>query len=479
MAAAIWARVRPTSGLAPRTGGSCASSRLERCVHRSFSEGTGFDEHARDLGGAGAQPLPEGLGLRVESQGRRGAGTEEPGDYEVDGAEVAELVARDREVARLGQQTPQLVDGQRGLEPLPGVAVADPDAEVGVAPLVARPGVHDLAQCDFDELVGPCRSRRGRCVSRRLGRGGVCAVRRDQLGGPVVVVDRVVDRNLVQQGGPVDAECRPRLGRTDGVQPGIAAEREFDDVRRERPSRRPLGALHGDPQQRGPGVLGIGVVLRLADAVDGDGVDADAGFDVAVDGSLHEGGLGVEIGAGQREEHVVLPASDRGDRHLGRRRWRRAADPADLDAVVAEVGQLCGVEVGDHVGVQVGGLADLVEQLRLDGVLGDGATGSRVLRDHRGAVGGDLRDGEPRLLEVGDAAEAGEVAAGGLRAAFDDMSGAHRAGEGVVVVGGPGPPPGGGTDDQGRIGDATGDDDVGAVLAVRGRCRTPRGTRWR
>ena len=48
------------------------------------------------------------------------------------------------------------------------------------------------------------------------------------------------------------------------------------------------------------------------------------------------------------------------------------------------------------------------------------------------------------------------------------MAGAHRPGERVVVVSGPSPPPRGGADDQRRVGDAAGDDDVGAVLEGAG-----------
>ena len=120
--------------------------------------------------------------------------------------------------------------------------------------------------------------------------------------------------------------------------------------------------------------------------------------------------------------------------------------------------------MGGHVGVEVGRLADLVEQLRGDCVSGDGAAGPWVLGDHRGTVTVDFGDWEAWVGLVGDGAEAGEVAAGGLRAAFDDVSGGDRAGEGVVVTGGPAPPPGGGTDNQGGVGDPAGDDDVGTVL---------------
>ena len=107
----------------------------------------------------------------------------------------------------------------------------------------------------------------------------------------------------------------------------------------------------------------------------------------------------------------------------------------DLDAVVAEVGQRGRVEMGDHVGVEVGRFADLVEQLGGHRVGGDGAAGARVLGDDRGAVGGDLGDREPWLGEVGDAAETRRSCPGGLRPAFDDVPGADGTGEGVVVVG--------------------------------------------
>ena len=211
--------------------------------------------------------------------------------------------------------------------------------------------------------------------------------------------------SLVEQCGPVDAERRPCLGRAEGVQPGVAGQGQLDHPRREGAPGGLLGPLHRDPEQLGSGVLGVGVVLGLPDPVDPDRVEPGNGLGVAVDGSLDEGGLRVEVGAGEREEHAVLPAADPGDRDLRRRRWRRALHAADLDAVVAEVCQRGGVQVGGHVGVEVGGFTDLVDQLSGDRVPGDGAAGARVLGDHRGAVGGDLGDREPWLQEVGDGTE--------------------------------------------------------------------------
>ncbi len=65
-------------------------------------------------------------------------------------------------------------------------------------------------------------------------------------------------------------------------------------------------ALHGDLEQLGSGVLGVGVVLSRPDAVDRDRVDPVDLLDVAADRSLNEGGLGVRVGAGEHEDDAVL-----------------------------------------------------------------------------------------------------------------------------------------------------------------------------
>ena len=72
--------------------------------------------------------------------------------------------------------------------------------------------------------------------------------------------------------------------------------------------------------------------------------------------------------------------------------------------------------------------------------------GSLVITDEPSAAISAI--GNPGSHEVGDGTEPGEVAAGRLWPAFDDVPGGDRAGEGVVVVGAPTPPPGGGADDQ-------------------------------
>ena len=122
----------------------------------------------------------------------------------------------------------------------------------------------------------------------------------------------------------------------------------------------------------------------------------------------------------------------------------------------------------DHVGVEIGGLADLIQQLGRDGADGNQAAGAFVLGDHAAAVGGNLGDGEARVAAVGDLVEEAVVAAGGLRPALDDVPGGDRAGQCVPVVAAPSVPPRGGPDDQARVGDPGADDDVGAGVQ-RGR----------
>ena len=147
---------------------------------------------------------------------------------------------------------------------------------------------------------------------------------------------------------------------------------------------------------------------------------------------------------------------------------RAAAGAGQRDPVRAGLLEADGVEVRDHVGVEVGGFADLVEQLGGDGADRDEAAGAVVLGDDAAAVGGDLGDREPREAAVGDLVQEAVVAAGRLRAALDDVPGGDRAGQGVPVVAAPAVPPGGGPGDQARVGHPGADDDVRAGLQRRG-----------
>ncbi len=86
-----------------------------------------------------------------------------------------------------------------------------------------------------------------------------------------------------------------------------------------------------------------------------------------------------------------------------------------------------------------------------------------VLGDHGGPVGGDLGEGEPeRPLVARQLEEAGEVAAGRLRAALEDVPGDRGAGQGVVRRRCPAEVRDRRPDDQGCVGDPSGHNHVGA-----------------
>ena len=106
-----------------------------------------------------------------------------------------------------------------------------------------------------------------------------------------MVVHGVVEQCLVEQGGPVDTECRSGLWGAQCVEAGVAGQGQLDHLGGKATPGGVFGALHGDPQQLGSGVLGVGIVLGLPDTVDRDRVDPVGRLDVAVHGSLDEGGL--------------------------------------------------------------------------------------------------------------------------------------------------------------------------------------------
>ena len=156
-------------------------------------------------------------------------------------------------------------------------------------------------------------------------------------------------------------------------------------------------------------------------------------------------------------------------------------DAADLDPVVAEVGERERREVGDDVGVQVGArVVHLVEQLLAHGVERDHAAGRRRLRDDGGAVGLDLGDREADAQRVRVLPPRSRVvAAGDLARALEQVADDDAGGEPVPVV----PRPAVLVDERGeeqrRVGDATGDDDVGALPPAPRRSAGRRGRRWR
>ena len=89
----------------------------------------------------------------------------------------------------------------------------------------------------------------------------------------------------------------------------------------------------------------------------------------------------------------------------------------------------------DHVGQQISlRVADFIQHLLADRQWRDQAAGAFGFADDELAVGADFNDGKADVFVVGHIAPVGEVAAGALGAAFDDVAGQCRLGEFVVVV---------------------------------------------
>jgi len=87
-----------------------------------------------------AHVLAQALGLRVRPRGGRDALSEQPGDHEVERPQVREFVAPHLQLPRLRHQLPEAVHREVVRQPgVRGVA-APPDADVGVAALVAGAG---------------------------------------------------------------------------------------------------------------------------------------------------------------------------------------------------------------------------------------------------------------------------------------------------------------------------------------------------
>jgi hypothetical protein len=142
-----------------------------------------------------------------------------------------------------------------------------------------------------------------------------------------------------------------------------------------------------------------------------------------------------------------------------------AADAFEPDAIGAQLDDARFAQIGDHIGREVGrGVVHFVEDLLDHGVRVDPPAGTRRLGDRAVAVGVDLGDRIADMGEVGDVlvARVGVVAARDLRAAFEQVAGHGRAREPVPVVAAPAEVGERGTDGKRRVGDAAGDDDVGA-----------------
>ena len=123
-------------------------------------------------------------------------------------------------------------------------------------------------------------------------------------------------------------------------------------------------------------------------------------------------------------------------------------------------------EIRDHVGLDISrGIVHLVEQLLLAGLRRHRAAGTRDLGDDEAAVLADFADGkaEPRQIRNILVAGIGEVAAGDLAGAFQQMPGDGALPQQIPVIHRPAEGMDHRRQKQRGIGSAPGDHDVGAA----------------
>ena len=99
---------------------------------------------------ARSEPFAERLGLLVEAPGLSSPAVEQAVDHEVHGVKVRQLVAIDPPFGRLGKEMEQAVGREGGGQPGPGGGIGDPDSDVGVTSLVARPSLGEEAERPVD-----------------------------------------------------------------------------------------------------------------------------------------------------------------------------------------------------------------------------------------------------------------------------------------------------------------------------------------
>src|SRR5690606_1110238 len=200
--------------------------------------------------------------------------------------------------------------------------------------------------------------------------------------------------------------------------------------------------------------LGAELVEGQAEVVEALFQDARGGARLlrGVGPAVDEGGRGlpaVGVGGGDLEEFGRRPPRDAVDAH--------AVGGLLLQPDRREVGHAVGRDV-------VAGVADLVAELLGDGGRRGEAAGAGVLGGGGGAMGPGLDDGEADLGHVRDGLPVGEVAAGGLRAALEDVAGDGAGGHPVPVVLGPAELVDHRGEGEAGVGRPPGDDDIGAAL---------------
>jgi hypothetical protein len=149
---------------------------------------------------------------------------------------------------------------------------------------------------------------------------------------------------------------------------------------------------------------------------------------------------------------------------------RSSGRAGDAHPVFPLLAQAHRAEIGDDVGREVAPrIAHLVEELLLDGAEVDPASGPADLAEHRAAVSLDVRMREPQGSEAGDVLPAGigEVPAAELPRALEEVPDDGTSRDAVAVVETPLEVMNERRDEQRWVGDAPGDDDLGAARKRR------------
>ncbi len=142
------------------------------------------------------------------------------------------------------------------------------------------------------------------------------------------------------------------------------------------------------------------------------------------------------VDAADHEQRGAAHAGRIGGADLVGRGGRIAPGAADAHLVLPGLLQPDPGEIADHIGQQVGArIADLVQHLLQHRMHRDQPTGAFRLADDELAAGLDFDDGETHVgVALAHQLPVGEVAAGALRAAFDDVARYRAGGELVVFV---------------------------------------------
>lgn len=258
---------------------------------------------------------------------------------------------------------------------------------------------------------------------------------------------------------------RPR-----GVRTGEVAHKDKVPSAGDGSADAPVLGLRKDPHVGRGGELRDGVLLRRADSLKVQDVEAvqQAPFvQLALDLRLLDVPLVVGCVSAGVHQNLQLVAALVEDGQLGGGRRRMAPDAGDVDAVLCGLGlDLDAAQVCLDVAVEVDVALELVQELASDRVGRDEAAQLLVFGDDAFALVGDFGD---RRAEVDQGVDgvfvrAGEVSARGIRGTLDEMAGNQRSGEFVIVCFLPAMPPGCGCEDGRCIGHPAAYDDVGGLI---------------